>query len=234
MEKFFSLQDLANWKVTDLPEHQIKVKNRDHLSQKPDDVWVRELLDAHPELSQQVDQTIQSLADNHFLLPSLHFTADKIKLDDGREVTTGFLANIMQYGLRPRDTNVGVFTDGQGQILQPSANPSAATVVKSFKQIIDRYAHHALRTNKQSLHQYQQRGRGLPVMIVIDGSLPMIKGTDYDNHYILSQGASPDKIWAVLPLLSTTSTSTDRVLHPLQQLLDICNQRATLAHSNHH
>ena len=60
--------------------------------------------------------------------------------------------------------------------------------------VLERYAHHGFRANKSALGNIDGDGKGVPAMIVIDGGLSLEHGSDYDDHYILKNGAAPDKI----------------------------------------
>lgn len=217
MERLRNLSDLSNYSFTekDINETQSPEKS----SQKPIDVFSRELLAKYPELETRITETIKEMVAQKKLLPLIHFTSDKIRKSDGSEVSTGFVENIVNNGFRARDTNVGGFIGKKNLLGDPSQFDKAELLVKAYKKILDKYLHHGIRTNKAVL-QNMEKGMGLPVMIVVNGDLPVEPGTDYDNHFILKNQSHTDDIIKIISMHGRKSSQIDDVALSLSELLD--------------
>jgi len=165
-------------------------------SQKEIDVFCREVLADNPEIKDQIITQMQKMAGLNLALPLVHITSEVVKYPSNTIKSSGFLENINQNGLRSRDTNVAAFV--QRQNTTELASPDYFTdqpelFIKDLILILRRYVHHGVRTNK-NIYENKNEGEGIPVMILVDGHTNLIKGSDFDDHFILADKVLPDKI----------------------------------------
>ncbi len=165
-------------------------------SQKTLDIFARNLLEQNPELKTSILSTMQLLNQERLELPVIHITSVGIKKDE-ETVTTRFIENIKQNGFRSRHTNVGAFVKRGNKTQRATAQYfiyHPEEFVKSFYLLLQRYAHHGKRTNKEVLGENRDLGEGIPEIIIIEGNVELERGSDYDDHFTLAQGASADQI----------------------------------------
>lgn len=179
-------------------------KNKSKLSQKEIDIFCRELLEQNPELKIKIVEKMEKLKEGGEFLPIVHITSRAIRSEQGGDdLDTGFLENIKNEGFHRRDTNVAVFVR-RGTRTSP-AEPDfyiekPEEFIKALRIFLQRYSHHGLRTNKNILGENRDSGQGVPIAVVIDGSVPIEHGSDYDDHYILKSMVTPDKILGEIDL----------------------------------
>ncbi|MBI3952375.1 MAG: hypothetical protein HY336_00260 [Candidatus Doudnabacteria bacterium] len=171
-------------------------------SQRPLDVFSRELLESNPEVKLSIESVMAFLAESGLELPAIHITSGEIRTPEGT-VPTGFLKNIHTFGLKRRQSNLAVFIKRKPyeEIAGPEffrANPEE--FIKDLYLILKRYAYHGLRTNKDALGEKKNAGNGAPVMLLVEGPLKLDKGSDYDDHYIAKDPIKPGKIFGDLEL----------------------------------
>lgn len=189
-------------------------------SQKAIDVFCREVLADNPEIKGQVITQMRKMADLNLSLPLVHITSEAVKYNDNTVKSSGFLENINQNGLRPRDTNVAAFVQRQNttELALPdyfAAQPEL--FIKDLVLILRRYVHHGVRTNK-NIYENKNEGEGVPVMILVDGHTNLIKGSDFDDHFILADKVLPDKIIGKIDL------DQARDLHSITDIASIASQ----------
>ena len=192
--KFNSFEQLANFPVDSSVKRE---KPMELKSQKEEDIFCRELLEQNPELRKRITDQMQELEDDHLPMPVAHITSGMVRSVNGDEVNTGFVENINTNGFRKRDTNVSAFVrrDEKSSLAEPNyyaTNPEE--FIKSLRLFLKRYVHHGFRTNKKALNNTEQGSRGVPTMLVITGGLSLERGSDYDDHYILREGATKENI----------------------------------------
>lgn len=160
----------------------------------------------------------------------LYFTSSAIRFPDGSQQSTGYLENIQANGFRAKDTNVAVLTtrDGKSQIANPGYfKEHPDDLLEDFVVILKRYRHHSTRTNKQSLGEHRETGVGVPALIVIDGKIPMKRGTDYEDHYIFDQAVPADKILGTLDIDDVNPNDLNSVCGLVDQYLSIIMNEST-------
>jgi len=220
--RLHNFSQLSQYDFGDEPEQPVP----ERLSQKPIDIFSREVLAKYPQLAEQIMSVLEKLTADNEQLPLIHFTTDRIKYTDGREISTGFVENIEDNGFRARDTNMGAFIGRNGieGVGDPKQFVKPEELVKSYKLILDKYLHHGIRTNKQILGG--RGGIGQPVMILVNGDLPKQHGTDYENHFILTDGSLPTDILGIVSMSGKKSSSLDDVGTSLQEFLDVVGKSA--------
>jgi hypothetical protein len=211
--RFSSFSEAFNSGLIELTddEKESTEPSENKLSQKPDRIFARKVLDQITELPAIINENLQLLADNKISLPFLHFTNDIIIDEDGVEQTTGNVASILENGFRAMDSNVGGFTlPDNSKVNSPEAfigNPEL--FVKSLVDIFKHYRHHGSRLNHPNSPSGKVTGTK-SALILISGKVPSLHGTDYLDHYILKNGALPNEIIGVmrdLPVLSAEEMS---------------------------
>lgn len=165
-------------------------------SQKPLDIFSRQILENAPDLRKRISETLQILEQHNSEMPLIHITSREIKRNN-EVVSTGFIENIKQRGFKARHTNVGSFIErgAKSQIAQPNyfiTNPEE--LIKDLYTILQRYGHHGIRTNKEALVENRNAEEAIPTLLLIDGNTHLDKGTDYDDHYLLAEDLSGDRI----------------------------------------
>lgn len=172
-------------------------------SQKPLDIFARDLLEKNPELRTRLTAVLEDISEANKSLPLLHFTSGSIRNGEGLN-TTGFTENIKSVGFEKANTNVAAFVD-RGKTTE-LAEPldyldSPDKFIKSLCLIIQRYAHHGSRVNKERLGVNKNEGEGVPTLFLVDGTnVDLIKGSDYDDHYTLDSEVAPEQIIGELNL----------------------------------
>lgn len=195
-----ALAVLSDLKVEDSHIPQVEVEEKTSLKDRP----YLDILREQPELEALITDVMKKLEDEAAAVPIFHITSRAIRYSDGSEQSTGYLENIAQQGLRPKDTNVAALMEREPvtQIAEPSyfkENPHK--LLRSMSTSLQHYAHHGSRTNKASLENQRDQGKGTPVMLIIDPSnLALVSGTDYDDHFMLAEVADPSLIIGVVEL----------------------------------
>jgi hypothetical protein len=170
---------------------------------RKDTRYVR-LLEQDESLKNKITSTMQALAERHNPMPLMHVTTKAVRFEDGNEESTGYIENIQSNGFRARDTNVSAFIDPSNSthFRSPSYfadNPHK--LLRQLDQILEKYGHHGVRTNKQSLGEKRDQGVGVPVMMLIDSrEVQLIKGSDNEDHFILHNRVPPDRIMGTVAL----------------------------------
>lgn len=169
---------------------------QEKLSQKQIDIFCREVMEKNTGLKEEILKCMHTLQEKNVPMPLIHITSSAIQIGENK-IDTDFVKNIMNNGFKKKDTNVGVFLERSRENLL--ASPSYFELhpeefVKAIKLFVKRYIHHGFRVNKNILGELKNDGVGIPEMMIIEGSLELQHGSDYDDHYILKEGASPDKI----------------------------------------
>ncbi len=206
-----------------LPSMIEKGQQKERISKKEIDLFCRELLEENPLLRETITKQMSFLREHKLPLPAVHITSKSLVQENGIHQDTGFVENIKKNGFRKRDTNIGVFIK-RGQRPTPAkpeyfeANPQE--FLKSIRLFLERYTRHGLRTNKSILGSFKEKGTGIPTMILIQGNLALEHGTDYDDHFILKEGTSPQEIIGSVDLEEHyRPTSKEDLLHVTQEIL---------------
>ncbi len=179
-------------------------------SQKQIDIFCREVIEKNVGLKENILKCMHTLSEKNAPMPVVHITSNAIQIGENK-IDTGFVKNIMNNGFKKKNTNVGVFLEGSRKNLL--ANPSYFELhpeefVKAIKLFVKRYIHHGFRANKNILGELKNDGVGVPEMMIIEGDLELQHGSDYDDHYILKEGASLDKIIGSINLGEHNSASS--------------------------
>ncbi len=182
------IDDSIKNKLATITSNEQVVPDRGPRQSKKDAPYVAVLKD-NPTLTEDINSTMQRLIEKGIPMPVIHITAEKMRLADGTEVSTGYRESIDTQGFRPRDTNVAAFVERGNSV--HLANPQyflrhPYKLLRNIAEVVEHYKHHGSRTNKASLGENREQGRGLPAMMIIDSrGVQLLKGTDYDDHFIL-------------------------------------------------
>lgn len=153
----------------------------------------REMLIENPELRVTIEEVFKKLEK----VPAIHITSSALKIED-TVITSGFMESIQDKGFREKDTNVGIFMkrDGTRQALLPIEIVKEPEIfLRELETLIRHYYHHGIRTNKSSLGENQNKGVGLPLMLIIDiADAELQRGSDYEDHYKLGTSVPSNKI----------------------------------------
>lgn len=204
--------------------HNLKEK----VSKKEIDIFCRELLENNPELKEGILRQMENLKMQNLPMPIAHITSRAIK--KGEEmVSTGFVENIEKNGFRKRDTNIGAFVERgkKTSIAKPDYFiEKPEEFIKSLRLFLQRYLHHGLRTNKQTLGEYRDSESAVPVIIFIEGDVKLEHGSDYDDHHILKEGVTPEQILGTVDLNEDISSkSKDDIAYVAKSLLELLASR---------
>ena len=178
-------------------------------SKKEIDIFSREVLLKNPELRAMIIKAMDFLEAKGVPLPFIHITSSATRSKDGAETSTGFVENIKANGFKPGHTNVGGFilrSDGISIAIPTVYSARPEEFVKEIRLFIHRYGYHGIRTNKDSLATRDDEQVGVPALLLIDGRVPVKHGSDYDNHFILTEGAPADSIIGEINLNGQTNS----------------------------
>lgn len=163
-----------------------------------------DLLKSDPELEGQIADAMTKLDEHGLSVPVFHITSRAVRLPDGGESSTGYLENIAQNGLRANDTNVAALMERgpDAHIAPPSYFKNHPhKFLRAIATSLQHYGHHGSRTNKASLDDRRDQGKGVPVMLVIDPTdVLLIPGTDYDDHFMLGEPVDSSRIIGAIEL----------------------------------
>lgn len=185
-------------------------------------------LEKDPTLLESIQSTCHQLQNSNIPMPVVHITTEVIKHPDGSETATGYVDNIRQQGFRPRDTNVAAFVErgNSVRIGQPeyfSENPHR--LLRDVSDVLTRYKHHGVRTNKTTLQDMRDQGKGIPTMLVIDTrGVQLTKGTDYDDHFRFYNAVPGENILGSISLEGKQSSNIDDVKEIAASLLTIMEE----------
>lgn len=205
--------------------------DRKKLSQKPEDIFVREVIGTDPELPKVIREVMAKLIEAGLSLPFLHVTPDKLVDANGAVVdSTDNVVSITTDGLQKMHTNVGGFiTPADASINNPAHfvdNPEL--FVKDTVKMLKHYAHHGTRLNHSSHNTYHPDAvKGLPAIILINGSLTVVRGTDYEDHFKLSESAAAEDIIGVIDTAPKISRP-EEIAEFVEQLLTIMAEEVEL------
>lgn len=223
MESLTSFEQLAaHWKPLQT-EELIESAKTEHLAKGSRDknLRYREFLLRHTDLEQKIKDVLTIFKEQNIPLPFTHITSKAQKFKNGESVSTGFVESIQSEGFKIH-TNVGSFVkrghktelaDAQYFINNPHM------FIRSVDDLIKQYVHHGYRTNKQILGQDRDKGIGIPVMFLVDGSVNVRRGTDYHDHHILSEPVLPDRILGVIELEGKNRNKEDDMNYIVDAML---------------
>lgn len=184
-----------------LPKEAIFI-SKEKVSQKEIDIFCRKLLENQPELKRAIIAQMENLKKENLPMPVVHISTKAIKNNNG-EISTGFIENIKEKGFRKRDTNISAFIRKaeKNSLAKPEfLKDKPEEFIKSLRLFLQRYLHHGLRTNKEALKELKGSSEAVPAMILIDGDVQLEHGSDYDDHYILKNGSTPEQIIGIIDL----------------------------------
>jgi hypothetical protein len=194
-----------------------------------------DVLARRPELERDITTAMAKLKLAGLELPVLHVTSRATRFPDGTEHSTGYLENIQANGFRARDTNVAALVQRgpTTHVADPeyfAENPHK--LLRAVGDSLGRYAHHGVRTNKQSLGGQRDAGRGVSTLLVIDAAdVPLIPGTDYDDHFMLGGEVSAGHIMGSIDLEGKKAGNPEDVAAVVQ---DMVGMAAQYADEHHH
>ncbi len=220
-----ALEALRRLNLTDYepPADHTDVPGKITLKDRP----YADLLHSQPELAAAITDTMQRIAEHDIEVPIFHITSRAIRYPDGSEQSTGYLENIAQNGLRARDTNVAALVErgDTTHIASPeyfAQNPHK--LLRSMAESLGHYSHHGSRTNKASLGGMREAGVGTPTMLVIDATdVPLVPGTDYDDHFMLGETVPASKIMGYVDLAGRKPINPEDVAAVTYDYLDAIN-----------
>lgn len=184
------------------PSKKTTPYSKERVSKKEMDIFCRELLENNPELREEILRQMENLRAQNLPMPIVHITSKAIKKGED-VVSTGFVENIEENGLRKRDTNIGTFIERGKKMSIAKPNffiKKPEEFIKSLKLFLQRYLHHGLRTNKQALGELRGSKNAVPTIIFIEGNVKLEHGSDYDDHYMLKEGTTPEQIIGIVDL----------------------------------
>ena len=195
-----SLAKLTAIEVSEGNEGNFIAQEKISLKDKP----YIDMLRDNPELEIQIMGAMDKLVDASMDVPVFHITSRAIRFKSGAEQTTGYIENIAEKGFRARDTNVAALMErgSDARIGTPMYFRDAPyKFLRAIATSLMHYGHHGSRTNKESLTEQRDRGEGVPVMLLIDATeTPLIRGTDYDDHFQLGEPVDPSHIVGMVEL----------------------------------
>jgi hypothetical protein len=223
--KFNPFEQLHGMRLPEKPEHDTEKKKE---SKKEIDILSRDILRDNPELTMVLEMTLDAFTKENIALPIIHVSSKEVRTASSA-VQTGFLENIRQRGFRAKDTNVGAFVK-RGEEKTKLAEPidfvkRPEQFVKSVILFLDRYAHHGIRTNKQSLGEMREKGKGVPVMVLIDGDVSLEHGSDFDDHYRLRESVNGEKILGLIELEDRTLRTPENISTILKDFVSIMKKK---------
>jgi hypothetical protein len=206
--------------------HSPKLKEK--VSKKEIDIFCRELLENNPELKEEILRQMENLKMQNLPMPVVHITLSTIKRGE-EMVSTGFVENIKKNGFRKRDTNIGAFVERgkKTSIAKPDFFiEKPEEFIKSLRLFLRRYLHHGLRSNKQALGEFRDSKKAKPAMIFVEGDVKLEHGSDYDDHYILKEGATPEQILGIVNLNEDRSSEPKGdIAYVAKSLLELLDSR---------
>ncbi len=165
-------------------------------------------------------------------MPFIHITLEKVLKDDSQVIPTGFVESILTEGTR-LNTNGATFVKRSLEENATLADPAyfidhPESFVEDLALMVQRYTHHGIRTNKKSLgmgYGYKtnkQTDKGSPTMIIVDrDAIPLKRGKDGDDHYVLLERSTPSKIIGTLKLDSFESMDKHTALELADNFLSL-------------
>ncbi|GHU07316.1 hypothetical protein FACS189431_1670 [Alphaproteobacteria bacterium] len=196
---FSSFEDLYNSGKIEFPNQSLGIEPKpEKLSQKPEDIFVGEIISQDSEIIASIKNTLENLAEHNIALPFVHFTPDELVGTDGGVVgKTDNLEDITQNGLKKMHTNVAGFTSPESRLVNDPAIfvEKPEYFIKDYLRMIKHYRHHGARLNHSTNNpDHPDAVSGVPAIVLIKGNLPVVHGTDYQDHYILTDGAKSEDI----------------------------------------
>ena len=193
-------------------------------SKKPLDVMARNILESAPGLRNKIVSAMGKLSLSSRELPLIHVTTEKIVLPGVSDRNPNFIKQIEDKGFKGRHTNVGAFVVREERVRMAAPNDFSERpedLLKSLYILLQRYLHHGIRTNKDVYGKERDWGKGVPIMLVLEGNLPVERGSDYDDHYILKQDMPSSAILGKIRFETGTAIDNETVVETASRLLEI-------------
>ncbi|MFZ2975349.1 MAG: hypothetical protein WA055_01820 [Candidatus Moraniibacteriota bacterium] len=183
------------------------VKKESLPKEHPENKLFLEIDEIPNEIIEKIKNVFEKIKESQMELPFFHITLEAIESKDGTK-RTGFIENIKQEGF-------SINTNGAILVKRSREN---GTQVASYEDILEKpelfiddvylilkkFIHHGIRTNKLKLgysnktiksENYSRLGKGHPALVILDRTgIPIKRGVDGDEHYVLQRWVSPDKI----------------------------------------
>lgn len=171
----------------------------ERLSKKPLDVFVRRVFELNPELKSTTLDMLRAYSAQNKKLPFLHITPNIIEYESGEYVSTGNVDSIKNRGFLPGDSNVGGFVaagEHYDSVGDAESFKAPEAFLKSYIVLLRHYLHHASRLNHRNSKVVE--GKKIktvrPAFVLVRGDLKVDHGTDYEDHFILRNGSSPEDV----------------------------------------
>lgn len=168
-------------------------------SKKPLDVFVRRVFELNPESKSATFNMLKAYGAQNKKLPFLHITPNIVEYESGECVSTGNVDSIKSSGFLPGDSNVGGFVaagEHYNSVGNAESFKTPEAFLKSYIVLLRHYLHHASRLNHRNSKVVE--GKKIkdvrPAFVLVRGDLRVDHGTDYEDHFILRNGSSPEDI----------------------------------------
>ena len=199
------------------------------------DRFCRELLLEQPELQKAIETVFAQMESQQIPLPLMHVTSSRFE-GSSTDGVPSFVDHIRQRGFRARDTNVAALMDRRVNppIISSAARFAVApsAFVKEIILVLQRYLHHGVRANKAVLGTQRDRVVGVPVLLLIEGGVSLERGSDYDNHFRLTEVWSGEHLFGVVDLSRVSSYQDPAFLPVLQEIVAGFQQQYLAADTN--
>lgn len=221
----------GSWRTEGPTTEGPKLKER----QTDIDRFCRELLLEQPELQKAIETVFAQMESQQIPLPLMHVTSSRFE-GSSTDGMPSFVDHIRQRGFRARDTNVAALMDRRVNppIVSDAARFAVApsAFVKEIILVLQRYLHHGVRANKAVLGTQRDRVVGVPVLLLVEGGVGLERGSDYDNHFRLTEAWSGEHVFGVVDL-SRMSSYQDPAFIPVLQKIVAAVQRRYLVSDSH-
>ena len=177
--------------------------NNERLSKKPLDVFARRVFELNPESKSATFNMLEAYGAQNKKLPFLHITPNIVEYESGECVSTGNVDSIKSSGFLPGDSNVGGFMvagEHYNSVGNAESFKTPEAFLKSYIVLLRHYLHHASRLNHRNSKVVE--GKKIkdvrPAFVLVRGDLRVDHGTDYEDHFILRNGANPEDIIGIM------------------------------------
>ena len=177
----------------------------ERLSKKPLDVFVRRVFELNPESKSATFNMLEAYGAQNKKLPFLHITPNIVEYESGECVSTGNVDSIKKSGFLPGDSNVGGFVaagEHYNSVGNAESFKTPEAFLKSYIVLLQHYLHHASRLNHRNSKVVE--GKKIkdvrPAFVLVRGDLKVDHGTDYEDHFILRNGSSPEDIVGIMAI----------------------------------
>lgn len=207
--------------------------NSERLSKKPLDVFVRRVFELNPESKSATFNMLEAYGAQNKKLPFLHITPNIVEYESGECVSTGNVDSIKSSGFLPGDSNVGGFVavgEHYNSVGNAESFKTPEAFLKSYIVLLRHYLHHGYRLNHRNSKVVE--GKKIkdvrPAFVLVRGDLRVDHGADYEDHFILRNGANPEDIIGTMNIddkidlndPNSIARSYDNVMNSLMMALE--------------